>query len=63
MSNVSKARPSVKKKTICRVKNWATYNRFLIARGSLTLSVDNSSMIGSIARQGGTNAREVDEHG
>ncbi|MBT4977557.1 MAG: hypothetical protein HOL51_21455 [Gemmatimonadetes bacterium] len=27
MSNVSKASTSVKKKTIYRVKNWATYNR------------------------------------
>jgi hypothetical protein len=42
MSNVSKASTSVKKKTIYRVKNWATYNRCLIARGSLTLWVDES---------------------
>ena len=42
MSNVSKASTSVKKKTIYRVKNWATYNRSLIARGSLTLWVDES---------------------
>ena len=42
MSNVSKASSSVKKKTIYRVKNWAAYNRSLIARGSLTLWVDES---------------------
>ena len=42
MSNVSKASCSVKKKTVYRVKNWSTYNRALIARGSLTLWVDES---------------------
>jgi hypothetical protein len=42
MSNVSKASSSVKKKTVYRVKNWSTYNRALIARGSLTLWVDES---------------------
>ena len=42
MSNVSKGSSSVKKKTIYRVNNWAAYNRSLIARGSLTLWVDES---------------------
>jgi hypothetical protein len=42
MSNVSKASSSVRKKTIYRVKNWAAYNRALIARGSLTLWLDDS---------------------
>ncbi len=42
MSNVSKASSSVKKKTICRVKNWAAYNRALIALSSLTLWLDDS---------------------
>lgn len=42
MSNVSNASQSVKKKTIYRVKNWSTYNRSLIARGSLTLWLDES---------------------
>jgi hypothetical protein len=42
MSNVSKASSSVKKKTIYRVKNWAAYNRALIARGSPTLWLDDS---------------------
>ena len=42
MSNVSKASSSVKKKTIYRIKNWAAYNRSLIARGSLTLWLDEA---------------------
>ena len=42
MSNVSKASCSVKKKTVYRVKNWSAYNQALIARGSLTLWVDES---------------------
>ena len=42
MSNVSKASSSVKKKTVYRVKNWSAYNQALIARGSLTLWVDES---------------------
>ena len=42
MSNVSQASSSVKKKTIYRVTNWAAYNRALIARGSLTLWLDDS---------------------
>jgi len=42
MSNVSKASSSVKKKTIYRVKDWSSYNRALIARGSLTLWLDES---------------------
>jgi hypothetical protein len=42
MSNVLKASTSVKKKTIYRVKNWAAYNQSLIARGSLTLWLDDS---------------------
>jgi len=42
MSNVSKASNPVKKKTIYRIKNWSSYNRALIARGSLTLWLDES---------------------
>jgi len=42
MSNVSQASSLVKKKTIYRVKNWAAYNRAMIARGGLTLWLDDS---------------------
>ena len=42
MSNVSKASPSVKKQPVYRVKNWSAYHQALIARGSLTLWVDES---------------------
>ncbi len=48
MSNVSKASSSVKKKTIYRVKNWAAYNRSLIARGSLTLWLDEAILSSGI---------------
>lgn len=42
MSNVSKAPSPVKQKTLYRVKNWSAYNQALIARGNLTLWVDES---------------------
>lgn len=37
MSKVSRGPKSVKPKAIYRVNNWSSYNRALIARGSLTL--------------------------
>jgi hypothetical protein len=46
MSNVSKASSSLNKKMIYRVKNWAAYNRSLIARGSLTLWLDEAVLSG-----------------
>jgi hypothetical protein len=42
MSKVSRGPKSVKPKSIYRVKNWSSYNRALIARGSLTLWLDAS---------------------
>ena len=41
MSNVSGSSPSVKSKTVYRVKNWSSYNRALVARGSLTVWIDD----------------------
>ena len=41
MSKVSGRSPSVKSKTVYRVKNWASYNRALVARGSLTVWIDD----------------------
>ena len=41
MSKVSGGSPSVKSKTVYRVKNWSSYNRALIARGSLTVWIDD----------------------
>lgn len=46
MSNVANASKRGKQKTSYRVKNWPAYNRSLIARGSLTLWV-NESVISS----------------
>ena len=37
MSKVSGGSPSVKSKAVYRVKNWSSYNRALVARGSLTV--------------------------
>ena len=42
MSKVSGGSSSVKSKTVYRVKNWSSYNRALIARGSLTVWLDDS---------------------
>ena len=42
MSKVSGGSPSVKSKTVYRVKNWSSYNRALVARGSLTVWLDDS---------------------
>ena len=41
MSNVSGGSPSGKSKTVYRVKNWSSYNRALVARGSLTVWIDD----------------------
>ncbi|MEE2872549.1 MAG: IS5 family transposase [Candidatus Latescibacterota bacterium] len=41
-SKVSRSPKSVKPNPIYRVKNWSSYNRVLIARGSLTLRYDES---------------------
>ena len=42
MSKISGGSPSVKSKAVYRVKNWSSYNRALIARGSLTIWLDDS---------------------
>ena len=42
MSKVSGGSPSVKSKTVYRVQNWSSYNRALVARGSLTVWIDDS---------------------
>ena len=42
MSKISGGSPSVKSKAVYRVKNWSSYNRALIARGSLTVWLDDS---------------------
>ena len=52
MSNVSKASKLVKKKTIYRVNNGSSYNRALVARGSLTLWLDESVLSRSCYYQG-----------
>ena len=41
MSKVSDGRSSVKSKAVYRVKNWSSYNRALVARGSLTVWIDD----------------------
>lgn len=41
MSKVSGSSPSVKSKAVYRVQNWASYNRALVARGSLTVWIDD----------------------
>ena len=41
MSKVSVGSPSVKSKAVYRVKNWSWYNRALVARGSLTVWIDD----------------------
>ena len=41
MSKVSGGSPSVKSQPEYRVKNWSSYNRALIARGSLTVWIDD----------------------
>ena len=41
MSKVSVGSPSVKSKAVYRVKNWSSYNRALVARGSLTVWIDD----------------------
>ena len=41
MSKVSGGSPSVKSKAVYRVKNWSSYNRALVARGSLTVWIDD----------------------
>ena len=41
MSKVSGGSPSVKSKTVYRIKNWSSYNRALVARGSLTVWIDD----------------------
>ena len=41
MSKVSGGSPSVKSKMVYRVKNWSSYNRALVARGSLTVWIDD----------------------
>ena len=41
MSKVSGGSPSVKSKTEYRVKNWSSYNQALVARGSLTVWIDD----------------------
>ena len=40
MSKVSGGSPSVQSKTVYRVQNWSSYNRALVARGSLTVWID-----------------------
>ena len=42
MSKVSGGSPSVKSQAVYRVKNWSSYNRALVARGSLTVWLDDS---------------------
>ena len=42
MSKLSGGSPSVKSKAVYRVKNWSSYNRALVARGSLTVWLDDS---------------------
>ena len=42
MSKVSGGSSSVKSQRVYRVKNWSSYNRALIARGSLTVWLDDS---------------------
>jgi len=42
MSKVSRGPKSVKPKAIYCVNNWSSYNRALIIRGSLTLSLSDS---------------------
>ena len=42
MSKVSGSSPSVKSQPVYRIKNWSSYNRALIARGSLTVWLDDS---------------------
>ena len=42
MSKVSGGSPSVKSQPVYRVKNWSSYNRALVARGSLTVWLDDS---------------------
>ncbi|MXW80854.1 MAG: IS5 family transposase [Gemmatimonadetes bacterium] len=42
MSKVSGGSPSVKSKAVYRVKNGSSYNRALVARGSLTVWLDDS---------------------
>ena len=41
MSKVSDGRSSVKSKAVYRVNNWSSYNRALVARGSLTVWIDD----------------------
>ena len=41
MSKVSGGSPSVKSKAVYRVKHWSSYNRALVARGSLTVWIDD----------------------
>ena len=41
MSNVSGGSVSVKSKAVYRVKPWSSYNRALVARGSLTVWIDD----------------------
>ena len=41
MSKVSGGSPSGKSKTVYRVKDWSSYNRALVARGSLTVWIDD----------------------
>ena len=41
MSKVSGSSSSVKSKAVYRVKNWSSYNRALVARGSLTVWIDD----------------------
>ena len=42
MSKVSGGSSSVKSQPVYRVKNWSSYNRALVARGSLTVWIDDS---------------------
>ena len=42
MSKVSGGSSSVKSQLVYRVKNWSSYNRALVARGSLTVWLDDS---------------------
>ena len=42
MSKISGGLPSVKSQPVYRVKNWSSYNRALVARGSLTVWIDDS---------------------
>ena len=41
MSKVSDGSPSVKSHPGYRIKNWSSYNRALVARGSLTVWIDD----------------------